>query len=85
MIQVRDAGALMLHATLQSCTIASAVLSHKKRELMRNGKLDPGSVRFAWLKSVIQVRGGTEGKGGGIEGADARQSAARSTAPRRTH
>ena len=35
--------------------------------------------------AVLQVRGGTEGKGGGIEGADARQSAARSTAPRRTH
>ena len=35
--------------------------------------------------AALQVRGGTEGKGGGIEGADARQSAARSTAPRRTH
>jgi hypothetical protein len=53
MIQVRDAGAPMLHATLQSCTIASVVLSHKKRGLMRNGKLDPGSVRFAWLKSIM--------------------------------
>ena len=29
--------------------------------------------------------GAKAGKGGGIEGADARQSAARSTAPRRTH
>ena len=35
--------------------------------------------------AALQVRGGTEGKGGGIEGADPRQSAARSTAPRRTH
>ena len=35
--------------------------------------------------AALQVRGATEGKGGGIEGADARQSAARSTAPRRTH
>ena len=35
--------------------------------------------------ATLQVRGGTEGKGGGIEGANARQSAARSTAPRRTH
>ena len=35
--------------------------------------------------AALQVRGGTEGKGGGIEGADARQSASRSTAPRRTH
>ena len=35
--------------------------------------------------AALQVRGATEGKGGGIEGADARQSAARSTAPRWTH
>ena len=35
--------------------------------------------------AALQVRGGTEGKGGGIEGADPRQSASRSTAPRRTH
>ena len=34
---------------------------------------------------ALQLSGATEGKGGGIEGADARQSAARSTAPRRTH
>ena len=35
--------------------------------------------------AALQVSGATEGKGGGIEGANARQSAARSTAPRRTH
>ena len=34
---------------------------------------------------ALQLSGATEGKGGGIEGADARQSASRSTAPRRTH
>jgi hypothetical protein len=35
--------------------------------------------------AALQLSGTTEGKGGGIEGADARQSASRSTAPRRTH
>jgi hypothetical protein len=35
--------------------------------------------------AALQLSGATEGKGGGIEGADARQSASRSTAPRRTH
>ena len=67
------------HRHVCTCRNASSRVTHAQSVPARA----PVTIRTGG--AALQVRGATEGKGGGIEGADARQSAARSTAPRWTH
>jgi len=67
------------HRHVCTCCNASSRVTHAQSVPARA----PVTIRTGG--AALQVRGATEGKRGGIEGADARQSAARSTAPRWTH